>query len=147
MQRKILQNILILKKLRRHQDLLATAASDIDEILKETGSAGSSGSHQDPVKEPSYHSVEPPKPRPQAPPQAAAISPPSAVAGKNEKSWSGLVMVLLIGVTLFMPIVGIIAGFIAYSSASRSQGKILLIISAVMMGLYLLLFISGGGYY
>jgi|GEM_PF-2136085 len=137
----------LLRKLRGHQDLLATVAIDIDEILKDSGKPRSSSAYREPVNEPLYQSVEPPRPQPNINPIAATIHPPTATTGKNEKSWSTLVMVLVIGATLFFPIVGIIAGFIAYSSASRSQGKTLLIISAIMMGLYLLLFIAGGGYY
>jgi len=120
-------------RLRKHEDLLAFVASDIDAILKSGNTP-----------------VNPVKPAPvqqAASPQRTDVKTLGAQAGSvaaADAPWNGTSMTLLVIGSLFIPLIGIIAGIIGLSSkAKKTQGLILLGISIVSAIIYVSQY-SGG---
>lgn len=111
----------LFQRLRKHEDLLAFVGSEIDSILKSNDAT---------VKP-----VKPVKPTPvQQPvsPQSADVKTLSSQVGSSaaaDAPWNSTSMTLLVIGSLFIPLIGIIAGIIGMNSkAKKSQGIILLIV-------------------
>lgn len=140
--------ILLLKKLRRHDDLLASVSAEIDALLHDEPAQKSIPKQQaPPPPEWEAERKSPPPPSSYSTPrniqQAAASTVNTGVVNKDN-SWNAGIMVLLIFGSL-IPIIGIIFGIIgmAAGGAKKNQGIILLIIGIVMAVIYASL--GGGG--
>jgi len=122
-------------RLRKHDDLLAFIASDIDSILK-SGDVPVNPAKPAPVQQP----VSP------KPADAKSLGTQAGSAATADAPWNGTSMTLLVIGSLFIPLIGIIAGIIGMNSkAKKTQGIILLSISIVSVIIYISQY-GGGGY-
>lgn len=127
----------LFQRLRKHEDLLAFVGAEIDSILKSNDAT-----------------VKPVKPLIPAPvqqpvsPQSADVKNLSSQVGSSaaaDTPWNSTSMTLLIIGSLFIPIIGIIAGIIGMNSkAKKTQGIILLCISILAIFVYISQY--GGNY-
>lgn len=118
-------------RLRKHEDLLAFVAAEIDDILR---------SHQSPARSTTVNPA-PPKTPVQQPAakqpishQLADAAPSANAAGSStaEGPWSNTTMAWLVVGSLFIPIMGVIAGIIGLNSKpKKTQGAILLVIGII----------------
>ena len=131
--------ITLLKKLRRHDDLLASVGNEIDVVLREVqGSTANSQPRQQPHSEPRYSDERKNTIQPQQEPAMQNFSQPNFAYTNNtiikkDDGWNGGSMTALVIGSLIIPLLGIIFGIIGLvnGGAKKSQGVILLIVSLV----------------
>ncbi|TMI62839.1 MAG: TIR domain-containing protein [Bacteroidetes bacterium] len=124
----------LLKKLRRHDDLLASIGAEIDVVLREVQTNAPS----QPQSQQRYSDERKSTAQPQsAPPEQNFSQPNSGLAvntvAKKDDSWKGGTMTALVIGSLIIPLLGIIFGIIGLvnGGGKKSQGVILLIVSVV----------------
>jgi hypothetical protein len=139
----------LLKKLRRHDDLLASVGAEIDEVISEFNQTGRENKKA--TAQPHY-SEERKKPEPPAYTQPVnmpqtKIADSSMAITKPGDSWSSGIMVLLVIGSLIIPLLGIIMGIVGITAGKgkKSQGIILLVVAFIAILIYA--GISGGNSY
>jgi hypothetical protein len=136
----------LLKKLRNHDDLLASIGKEIDEIINEANSdirMQASAPASTPQPEQIKSEPIPPSPAQAAPiinQQAKSAANTNAIA-KKENKWSPGAMIGLVIATVIIPFVGIIAGIIGVATGvTAGQSVVLIVIGVVMAIIYSLAF-------
>ena len=126
----------LLKKLRRHDDLLASIGTEIDVILREAQT--NAPSQPQPQSQQRYSDERKSTAQPYTSPLEQNFSQPNSTqtintVAKKDDSWSGGTMTALVIGSLVIPLLGIIFGIIGLvnGGGKKSQGVILLIVSAV----------------
>ena len=125
----------MLQRLRKHDDLLASVATEIDELLSET-------------PKPSVQNIV--EPSTQNEPTKTSNLHSGSTAGEKfkhlvhpireftqKKKWSSGVITGLVITTLIFPIIGILGGIIGlFSGASGNQSVTLIILGIIMAIIY-----------
>ena len=132
--------IILLKRLRKHDDLLASVGSEIDELL-----AGTNKKTDNRKQAPHIAPKEPIKPPPRTqfetintPPVQEPKTVENVHSGvKKSKQWNAGLMIGLIVITLIIPFVGLVVGIIGFATGvKQSQSGALIGVAVVMMILY-----------
>ena len=126
--------VTLMKQLRKRDDLYAKIGEEIDSLL-------SSSTPSRPLPEPAPRVSPPTQPIPTqtmaAPQQRVTVVQPQATG--PDQAWSTGIMIALAVGTLFIPLVGIVAGVIGLRSpAKRNQGIGLLVFGGIMVLVYVL---------
>ncbi len=141
--------IALFQRLRKHDDLFASVANEIDEIIAQTPTKDIARdvSH---VKSPSEFKEEV---RPEKNTGSKDytkdffVKQPGRDRDKGEKSWNPATMIILVLGTLFLPIIGFIVGLIGiFGGRNRSQSITLFGLAIIMALMYYCMF-SASLYY
>ena len=139
--------VLLLHRLRKHDELLFATAKDIDALLERYPVSP----QPKPKPKPVTDDVKSPRPELKSPPSSNVYHKPvqsrtAVTKDSTRQPWNiGLVILLGLG-TFCIPLIGIIAGIIALNTKENKTAGVILLILGIIMAIVIFLAVIGGAY-